>query len=225
MAMVLPLRTGLLGVRVMREATLYAPIKAWLEGQGYRVAAEVPILNRAIDVAAHREEDDSTLGIEMKVCLTETVIRQGLTLQLCCDLAYVAVGSKPLAASVKKATDHGLGVLQVKDDGVIVIAKPSGKRIVMDHYRDQLKVKVKHMPTDTVGGVPCLDGVGPARDCKRRVKEYRKKNPKSTWADVYENVPNHYASAKSMAGALGYSMRQRDYLKKLRRENRELGRQ
>lgn len=203
----------------MKESDLYRPVKAWLEAQGFRVVPEVPVLYSAIDVVGVRE--DAVVGIEMKLCLSEKVIRQGWNLQMACDRGYLAVASKPRSVSIEQAKKLGLGVLRVKKGSVEVLLEPNQKEPPVANYRERVLSKCAHMSTQGRGGVPCLDGVGPARDCKRRVGQYLKRHPKASWAELYEKVPNHYASAKSMSGALGFSMRQRDYWKKLRREERK----
>lgn len=201
----------------LKEADLYPPLKAWLEAKGYRVVAEVPMVFRTIDVIAVK--DGHVIAVEMKLCMTEGVLHQGVTAKLCSDSCYVAVGSRP--RSLEKAKQWGLGVLSIRDGKVEVLLEPGKNKETRVYYRDMAIEKAKHMPTDTVGGVPCLEGVGPARDCKRRVEDYKKENPKATWKEIYANVPNHYASAKSMSNALGYSMRQRDAWKERRKKQRE----
>jgi hypothetical protein len=202
----------------MKESDLYAPLKAWFEAQGYRIVAEVPMIHQTIDAVAIR--DGVVVAIEMKLCLTEAVIRQGSLAQTVADKVYVAVGTNPRAASVVEAKRYGLGVLSIRGGVVTILQDPSPNEHVNQHWREMALAKATHMRTDTIGGVPCRDGVGPARDCKRRVEEYKKQNPKTTWKEIYENVPNHYANAKSMAGALGYSMRQRDHWKEMRKKER-----
>ena len=46
----------------MKETDLYLPVKAWLEGQGFEVKAEVG----AVDVMACREGEDPVI-VELKV--------------------------------------------------------------------------------------------------------------------------------------------------------------
>ena len=53
-----------------------------------------------------------------------------------------------------------------------------------------------------VAGLPTLRGLGPAQDCYRALTAYREAHPKATWVEIYREVPNHYANAKSMASAM-----------------------
>ena len=200
----------------MLESDLYPVVRSWLIAHGCKkVCPEVPLQNRPIDVVGIVRIPELVVGIEMKVCMTAKVIGQAAQLQLCCDLAYIAVASRP--RDIAPATSLGLGVLRVHDGCVEILAQPVGPFRPNDHYRSMLLSKASRMSGQGMGGVPCLDGVGPARDCKRRVDEYRREHPDANWGEIWHKVPNHYASPKSMSGALGPSMRRRDMFKALRR--------
>jgi hypothetical protein len=200
----------------MKEADLYPAVKAWLEGQRLKAYPEVPLQHRPIDVVGIG--DAVTVGIEMKRHMSQKVIYQAATLSLSCDRSYVAVGSKP--RSLEQARRLGIGVLRVAKGMVEVLLESAHQGTPTPHYRDQLRTKCARMTGEGVGGVPCLDGVGPAQDCKRRVEAYKKENPEAGWGEIWLKVPNHYASAKSMAGALTTSLKMRALFKERRRKRR-----
>ena len=203
----------------MKEADLYPAVKAWLLAQGCtKVVPEVPLNFSQVDVMGVTES--LIYGVEMKRFLSWSLVRQGNALARFCDRAYIAVGSKPTKAKLEDAAKYSFGVLRVVNGAVEVVSPPKlGRDIPPEHYWQQrVRDKVARMSDQGVGGVPCVDGVGPARECKRLVLAYKAEHPKATWEEIYRNVPNHYANAKSMCGALVYSMARRDQWKRDRKE-------
>jgi hypothetical protein len=198
----------------MKEADLYPVVKAWLEGQGLRVYPEVPVHFRPIDVVGIGEKEN--VGVEMKRFMSQKVIYQANGLELSCSRSYIAVGSKP--RSIERPKKLGIGVLSIVGGVVTVLAESAHKTKPTEHYYEQLRAKCSRMTGEGVGGVPCLDGVGPAQDCRKRVDQYVKEHPKAPWGEIWLKVPSHYASAKSMAGALTTGLRLRAHFKELRRE-------
>lgn len=199
------------------EADLYPAVKAWLEALGFKAYPEVSFQYSSIDVVAISDCD--VWGIEMKRCLTGSVIRQAATRQIACDRVYVAVGSKP--RDISRPVDLGIGVLRVKDGQVEVLAEAKSQGRPVDTYLQILRTKCRHHTGEGVGGVPSMAGNGPAQECKRRVEAYLKGHPAAGWKELFENVPNHYAHAKSMQGALVRGLRLRDELKERRKRFRE----
>lgn len=201
----------------MKEADLYNPVKEWLKSQGcHRVYPEVPLMMHPVDVVGIGKE--LVIGVELKLSLTSGVIRQALPVQMACDRTYVSVATKPRDPS--RATRHGLGVLRVVAGAVEVVAD-SGTERLFGSYRSELIKTCSEMSEEGIGGVPCLDGVGPAQDCKRRVDEYRKSHPDVTWKELYIAIPNHYASHESMRGALTTGLVLRAQWKALRKKERK----
>ena len=106
----------------MRETELYAPIKAFLEGQGYEVKAEVA----AADVVACRKGEDPLI-VELKTSFSLALIHQGIERQKITDAVYVAVPRKTGKAyratlkSMKTLCRRlGLGLLTVRmKDGLV----------------------------------------------------------------------------------------------------------
>lgn len=70
----------------MREADLYPDLKAFLEGQGYEVKAEIG----ACDVMALRAGDPPVV-VEMKLTFSLALVLQGVARQALFDTVYLAV--------------------------------------------------------------------------------------------------------------------------------------
>ena len=207
---------------MQRETDLYPAVKAWLLAQGCtKVVPEVPICFSKIDAMGVSEAD--VFGVEMKLCLTDKLIHQANDLQLYANRSYAAIGSKPRRDSLERVRELGIGLLRVNGEVVEVLLNPSPKFKPNPFYIAQAREKVAHMSDAGGGGAPCLDGVGPARECKARVEDYLKEHPAAKWKEIYANVPNHYASAKNMAGALMTGIALRDHWKQIRRERHAAG--
>lgn len=99
-----------------RETDLYAPLKTYLEEQGYVVKSEIG----AADIVACRGEEDPVI-VELKVSFSLTLFHQAVARQGLSDLVYVAVeqGSgqrfaKALNDNVKLARRLGLGLITLR---------------------------------------------------------------------------------------------------------------
>ncbi|MEM8632366.1 MAG: DUF2161 family putative PD-(D/E)XK-type phosphodiesterase [Pseudomonadota bacterium] len=110
------------------ETELYAPVKAFLEGQGYTVKAEVG----PADIVACRNGEEPVV-VELKTGFSLALFHQGVARLGVSDLVYLAVprGSgrawmRALTDNVKLARRLGLGVISVrlKDGFVQVHADP-----------------------------------------------------------------------------------------------------
>lgn len=101
-----------------READLYPPIKAYLEGQGYTVKGEVG----AADLVAVRGDEDPVI-VELKLRLNLTLYLQATTRLRMTDLVYIAVpkpkGRKALRENMILCRRLGLGFLTVRPDGTV----------------------------------------------------------------------------------------------------------
>lgn len=100
----------------MRETELYAPIKAFLEGQGYEVKGEIG----ACDVVGLRDGDDPVV-VEMKTGFSLSLFHQGVARQQLTDDVYVAVPRGTGARFAKSLKDNmalcrrlSLGLLSVR---------------------------------------------------------------------------------------------------------------
>jgi hypothetical protein len=100
----------------LKETDLYAPIKAFLEGQGYEVKAEV----QDCDVVACRG-DEAPVIVELKTGLTIALLLQGVDRQAITDTVYIAFPrgkGRAFLARVKDARKLclrlGLGLISVR---------------------------------------------------------------------------------------------------------------
>ncbi len=115
---------NLAGMSKSREADLYAPVKAYLQRQGYDVKGEVG----AADIVARR--GDELVVVELKLGFSLALFHQGIDRLAVTDEVYVAVPAggkgKALRNNVKLARRLGLGVLTVRlrDGFVEALADP-----------------------------------------------------------------------------------------------------
>ena len=100
----------------MKETDLYLPVKAWLEGQGFEVKAEVG----AVDVMACRAGEDPVI-VELKVGFSLTLLQQAVARQRVSDSVYVCVprwkgksGWRTFKGNVGLCKRLGVGVLSVR---------------------------------------------------------------------------------------------------------------
>ena len=104
-----------------REEDLYAPVKSYLEGQGYEVKAEV----NGCDLVARRGDEPPVI-VELKTGFTLPLVLQGVDRLALSDDVYLAVGvpAKPAAGSLwrrerrsilKLCRRLGLGLLAVHE--------------------------------------------------------------------------------------------------------------
>ncbi len=105
-----------------RETDLYAPIKTYLEGQGYEVKAEVG----PADVMAVRDNEPPVI-VELKTGFTLTLFHQAVERQGLSETIYIAVPRlstktfrKSLRSNLKLCRRLGLGLITVRlKDGFV----------------------------------------------------------------------------------------------------------
>ncbi len=100
----------------LRETDLYAPVKAFLEGQGYEVKSEIG----AADVVAVRGDEDPVV-VELKIGFSLALVHQAIDRQSLTDSVYVAVAHRPgrafqkaLRANASLCRRLGLGLITVR---------------------------------------------------------------------------------------------------------------
>ena len=203
--------------RELREVKLSAPVMAWLRARGLRPYAECPNWDSPIDVVG--VGDSLVVAVELKMCLSQEALRKALCNQVSANESWCGVASQPRATTLAKCKRWGVGVLRITGDTVTVLVdavadmfKPMQARL------DRTRGWAAEIGETGDGGLPNLAGEGPAQDCERRVDEYMVSQPKAQWAEVFANVPNHYANPRSMGSAMAkvYARRAR---KEWRREH------
>ena len=100
----------------LRETELYAPVKAFLEAQGFDVKGEVG----AADVVACKD-DDPPVVVELKTQFSLALFHQAIARQAITDAVYVAVPHRPGKAFLQSLRQNrklcrrlGLGLLTVR---------------------------------------------------------------------------------------------------------------
>ena len=116
----------------MRETELYAPVKAFLEAQGYEVKAEVG----PADVMARRGDEPPVI-VELKTGFSLALVHQGIARQSVSDVVYLAIPRKtgrPFQIQLKsmktlcRRLGLGLITIRTKDDLVEVHCDPGPYR-------------------------------------------------------------------------------------------------
>lgn len=192
----------------MLECDLSKPVSDWLVSRGFTPYAEVglPYDTRVIDLVGRK--GDELIAVELKRCLTRTVIHQTYICDLFTDQRYAAVGTRPNENGTAICRRHGIGLLSIRDGQVNVILNPrpseavAGSDSIRQNWQQRLIAALDQMEPFGIAGMPCRKGIGPAQECYDRVQEYLKTNAAATWKEIFANVNNHYVSAKSMCGAM-----------------------
>jgi hypothetical protein len=112
----------------MRETDLYAPIKTFLEGQGYEVKAEIT----DCDLVAVRGGEAPVI-VELKLQLSLALLLQGVDRQAITDWVYVAVpvgkGARwrgQVRDAVELCRRLGLGLISVSTRGLVQVHADPG---------------------------------------------------------------------------------------------------
>ena len=110
-------------VRMDRERELYAPVKAFLQRQGYTVKGEVG----AADVVARRNQEPPVI-VELKLRITLALFHQAVARLKITDHVYIAV-PKPTGVTTRRTMKDnlalcrrlGLGFITVRADGRVEV--------------------------------------------------------------------------------------------------------
>lgn len=116
----------------IRETDLYAPIKLFLEGQGYSVKGEIG----KVDVVACRGDEPPVL-VELKTSFSLSLVHQAINRLAVSEAVYIAVPHKPgklftrsLKRNVLLCRRLGIGLITIrlKDGSVYVHLDPGPYR-------------------------------------------------------------------------------------------------
>lgn len=181
------------------ECHLAQPVMQWLSSRGFTPYGEVGWGCTAIDVVGI--SDDAVEAVELKLCLTRHLIRQALRNQLTANRSWCAVNSRP--RNFQKRIRFGLGLLVVTGDSVEILVEAEARPEITNLRRlQQLRGRRHYREPFGQAGVPTMQGIGVAQAVYDAVVAFRAGNPAATWEEIYEEVPNHYAHARSMQGAM-----------------------
>lgn len=201
----------------MKESDLAKPVADWLRDQGYIVYGEVPFPCASfaiIDLVGRR--DRKLICVELKISLTQTVIRQAYLSSLITPYVYVAVASNPRRSSIDRCCKQNIGALRVKTNGkVSVICTPELRHRQPLGYDDKCHECLDVMEPSDRAGIPNLAGEGPAQLLYPIIAAFRKNRPAAKWREVWKNIPNHYASPFSLASGMR-AVEERERLKRQR---------
>lgn len=125
-----------------RESELYGPVKALLEGQGYRVKGEVG----AADLVAIRGDEPPVI-VELKLRFALAVYTQAVARLAVTDTVYVAVG-RPTGKQARRAIKDntalcrrlGLGLMTVRADGHVEVHCDPGPYAPRKNRRAQARL-------------------------------------------------------------------------------------
>jgi hypothetical protein len=123
----------------MAETDLYAPVKRFLEAQGYAVKGEI----RDCDVVALRGDDPPVI-VELKTGFSLQLVLQGVDRQAMTDAVYLAFPPpkrRQQSDILKLCRRLGLGVLMVTGDFVEPVVDPAPYRPRADHRRRGMLLK------------------------------------------------------------------------------------
>jgi hypothetical protein len=119
-----------------REEDLYLPVKAYLEGQGYDVKAEI----RDCDIVARRGTEPLVI-VELKTAFTLPLVLQGIDRLALSDDVYLAVGvpAKPAPGSLWRRERRGiLRLCRRLGLGLLAVHQPAGDTALVEPLLDPL---------------------------------------------------------------------------------------
>lgn len=123
----------------MLETSLYAPVKAFLERQGYVVKGEVG----ACDIVALRGDEPPVI-VELKTVFSLQLVLQGIDRQGVTDAVYLAVSPpkrRQMGDVTKLCRRLGLGLLIVTARDVEAVVDPEPYRPRKDSRRKSMLLK------------------------------------------------------------------------------------
>jgi hypothetical protein len=135
----------------MFETDLYAPVKRFLEAQGYAVKGEI----KECDIVAVRG-DDPPLIVELKTAFSLQLVLQAIDRQGISDVVYIGIPPpkrRQYSDIVKLCRRLGLGLLIITGDFVEAVADPAAYQPRKIAKRKTLLLKeFAHRVGDTTKG-------------------------------------------------------------------------
>lgn len=181
----------------LKEAKLAEPTFNYFKSKGYKLYAEYSIYFRPVDFIAYKK--DSLIAIELKTSLNKKVIQQACSCKSSVDLVYVVVSTNPNKSSLEICKKNGIGVISIKHE-IKELIKPSIDGYTNLKKRNQIINELSRMKESMDAGKPNLKGKGPAQSIREEVKKLKKEG--KSWKEIYDLVPNHYSSYKSLQSSM-----------------------
>ena len=174
-----------------KETELYAPIKDFLENQGYEVKAEVG----AADIVACRDGEDDPVIVETKTGFALALIHQAIARQKLTDAVYVAVPRGPGRRFLRALKENamlcrrlGLGLITVRlKDGHVEVhldPAPYQPRQAKARKGRLLREFARREGDPNVGGSTRRGLVTAYRQDAMRIAAYLDQNGPSRGADI-----------------------------------------
>ena len=203
--------------QAIREVDICRAAGEYLQSRGWRVVREVPNWARSVDLGATRNGE--LLLLEAKTSFTEHLQRQVYGCVCVADYAVAVVGTNPRPDRIEWAKKVGAGLWTVTPGGVVSVLVAEAK-LAARHNGNWQRVyeRTLRMREAIDGGLPCLKGVGPALTVEAEIARYRVSHPGATWAEMFDAIPSHYASARSMESSYRTNTDRRAMIERLRRD-------
>lgn len=179
----------------MTEVEMFEYVKVWLERQGYKVYGEVHVRRHDIDVVGENPGAKmNQIAIELKTSFTRRLKTQLMYCKGATYWVYACTCTMPNKKNLEWCKEKGIGVLVIKDK-LQVVSHPEE----IQGWRGKPHwLNLSNVPEGQVGGAPSGPQKAPAREVYHAIRAHMKANPKATWDEVYQSIPNHYAHARSM---------------------------
>lgn len=189
----------------MKESSMTEPVRKWLEKKSFTYYSEVPFPMAGysfIDIVGIKDQD--IICVELKVSLSEKAIYQANHNNLLTNDTYICILSKPKQTSVDRCKKLGIGILVLDENKEVkVLLEPTARNNIWSPMIKGLMETVANGWNQGVAGLPNMKGTGPAQDVLKLVREAREKNPKITWKELFDIIPHHYSTYRSMQQSIG----------------------
>lgn len=103
-------------------------VKEYFSAKGFMSFEEIPVRKKRIDLYFVHQNYPKTIAVELKIQKWKEALRQAYQNRFYAQMSYVGLWHEHLTDSaVSKILSYGLGILEIKSDSVILIAKPSNR--------------------------------------------------------------------------------------------------
>lgn len=122
---------------MVKEKEIVPKVKKFFGKRGYKTYREVRIKRRRMDLVCL--EGNELVAIEVKVKNWKRALQQAVVYRLCADKVWVSIWHKNVHNIEKGLFDkYGIGVLNIKKEGIRVVKKPKKVKIVDEYVQKQI---------------------------------------------------------------------------------------